>query len=530
MTRDSHTEGVWFAMATELSEVIQSNARRLRVVRQESYRAEDDEEGMDSEDDMEELAPMLPEQRSESESSNTALINFAFMAILFSANHGCWVSCLAFSTLYLGSTGAWELSLFHLIYALSALSGATYIVKMIGARNSMIVGMALCAIYVGCFWLSLEWNFIQGYLAVTGAVMGGMGVGLVWTAQGSYFARASEEYAKIDRTRSKEESTSLLAGIFAFIYLVEEVVCKLLSWLLLQTEGSTSNSVMEVYTSVAVISTGLMLFINDYPPSLSERMTSTGYKMTAAWQLLKRDPKMKYMIGLNAVFGFASPLINAYVNGEVVTQVLPHDTKMRSVGLLSAASSGVAAICSILFGTLSPRNKGLPLFVGCLCFSMVAMPLLLYPRVQTWGVSTLIAVYCFHGVGRSSFEGALKGTFADFFPVEKEGAFANIILQNGAFMSLGYYLAYSIPCTTDFGVDCVPFKDGSHHNMLLLELAVVVGALAGFLGYRRASFLRLRDTTANRREELLSGAKDNTAFRLVAANEDAIDDHDNVLA
>jgi hypothetical protein len=41
-------------------------------------------------------------------------------------------------------------------------------------------------------------------------------------------------------------------------------------------------------------------------------------------------------------------------------------------------------------------------------------------------------------MGRSTFEGTLKATFADYFSYEKEGAFANIILQNGLSGAIGY--------------------------------------------------------------------------------------------
>ena len=49
-----------------------------------------------------------------------------------------------------------------------------------------------------------------------------------------------------------------------------------------------------------------------------------------------------------------------------------------------------------------------------------------------------LIVYSLHGVGRATFEGTLKATFADYFPYEKEGAFANIILQNGLSGAIGY--------------------------------------------------------------------------------------------
>lgn len=423
----------------------------------------------------------------ETDENREAFVNFIRMSVLFSANHGAMVSCLAFSTLYLGSTGAWELSLFHTVYAASAVCGATYVVKEFGARNSMVLGMGLAASYVACFWFSLLWNFAEKGLAILGALVGGVGGGLVWTAQGSYFSRAANDYANHTGIPS-ERCTSLLAGYFAFIFLLLEVVCKLLSWILTDLVSASARIIMCVYTIIAVASTWRMMAVQDYPPSITERLASVRYKCTAGWQVLINDPKMRCMIGLNAVFGFASPFVNAYVNGEVVRHVLSNEA---SVGLLSAMSSAVAALSGLLFGsTYFAESKGTVLVIGAVSFALVTLPFLLVPDLDHWGLAVLIAVYCFQGVGRSSFEGALKGTFADFFPSEKEGAFANIILQNGTFTSIGYLLAYNVPCSSNNGSFCVEFRGGGLHNMLVLELSVICSAFFAILGYWRACVLR----------------------------------------
>ena len=418
----------------------------------------------------------------------TILLNFAAMSILFSAHHGAMVSCVAFSTVYLGSTGAWELALFHLVYGLSALSGSTYVVKTLGARNSMVVGMAMCSVYVVCFWCSLRWQSTTTAQAWFGALIGGSGIGLVWTGQGCYFARAAEKYATTVG-KSLEACTSHLSGAFAFMYLLEEVLSKLLSWLLLGPLGMTPQSLILAYTFVVTFSTCLMASVHDYRPTEAERRrqqqhhTQNGrYMFTAAWQLLRSDAKMKYMIGLNAVFGFASPYINAYMNGEVVRRVVDTD---QAVGLLSSTTSAVAALCSIAFGTV--KHKGLALIIGAFAFGLVAVPSMILPDPSHWTLNILVAVYVLQGIGRSSFEGALKGTFADFFPYEKEGAFANIILASGAFTSLGYFMAYNAPCVVqDF---CVTFRDGTEHDILGLTMAIVISAVAAILGYWRASVL-----------------------------------------
>jgi hypothetical protein len=332
--------------------------------------------------------------------------------------------------------------------------------------------------------MALEWHAFVDFFAIVGVVFGGVGGGLVWTAQGAYFGRASQDYAVVANVKS-DTATSFLAGVFAFIYLSEEVICKLLSWALLQSQHSKWTTVFGVYTVVAVSSTLLLTTVHNYSCSQDEDYHSIGYKMTAAWQLLRRNQKIPYMIGLNAVFGFAYPFVNSYVNGEVVHRVLVHDTNFRYVGIFSALSSAVAALCSVVFCRI---GKAPVLMGGAASFAAVALLFLIRPNLNNWGWEMLSAVYLFQGMGRATFEGALRATYADFFPEEIEGAFANLILQNGIFTALGFGLSFSVTCSHE-GPYCVQYKEGGLHNVLVLELAVVLSAVAAILGYWKASLV-----------------------------------------
>jgi MFS family permease len=192
------------------------------------------------------------------------------------------------------------------------------------------------------------------------------------------------------------------------------------------------------------------------------------------------------MVGLNAVFGFACPFVNAYVNGEVVARVLIKDTNQRFVGLFSALSSAVAALCSLVTGGKSmAKYKGIVLIMGSVSFSMVALPFILSSHFSQWTWSMLAAVYCFQGIGRATFEGTLRSVFADYFPHEREGSYANIILQNGAFTSLGFLLSFYVPCWPQSS-HCIEFKDGSLHNMSILEGGIIVVAVVSILGFLQA--------------------------------------------
>ena len=144
------------------------------------------------------------------------------------------------------------------------------------------------------------------------------------------------------------------------------------------------------------------------------------------------------MIGLNAVFGFTAAFLNSYINGQVVPVAL-NDPDSKYIGLLSSVVPMVAAGMSLLFGRISPIiGKGPILIFGALCFGGVVLPFIVQPDAREYGWTALIAVYAFHGTGRATFEGTLRATFADYFAYENEGAFANIILQNGIASGIGY--------------------------------------------------------------------------------------------
>jgi hypothetical protein len=315
--------------------------------------------------------------------------------------------------------------------------------------------MSLYVAYVGCFVVALHVK--QAKLAAyTGAAIGGTGAGVLWTAQGAYFGQAAEAYArsaKYPTVLLASSSTSFLAGIFAFWYLAAEVCLRLLSTVLLELKIASWEGIFGMYTLITILSAVAMLGVHEYPITTTtteatyvdhknhnhnhnKRLSSsTWYKVTAAAQLLMRDPKMKYMIGLNAVFGFSSAFLNTYVNGEVVPIAL-NDPDSKYIGVLSSWGSAVAAGMSLWFGRC--QTKGLILMVGAACFMGVVLFFVILPDPHSYSWTLLLGVYSLQGIGRATFEGTLKAVFADYFCHEKEGAFANIVIQNGFSSAIGY--------------------------------------------------------------------------------------------
>jgi Ion channel regulatory protein UNC-93 len=391
---------------------------------------------------------------------------------------------------------------------MSGLFGSTAIVKELKPRNALVAGMALYCGYVAAFWIATRFPAVQNWAAALGALTGGVGAGFLWTAQGAYFAAASNRMKAMASTSMVanndrddvppeeprdvsivDDPSGQLAGIFAFIYLFSEVLLRSLSSLLLHVMSWTG--IFAFYSTVAVVSTlGMATFVdaveNQTHSSSSnddQDQQSLWFKATAAYRLLRNDPKMKYLIPTTALFGWASAFLSSYVNGEVVHMVLHQD---NSIGWLTAWVSCAAALASLCYGRIPAGHKEAILAFGALCFAAIALIFVITPRLQS--ISTLILVYTLHGLGRATFEGTLRSA-VDLFE-DKEGAFANIILQNGTATAIGFLLSFHLRCESSAtNPYCIEYRDGSRHNVLIYEVLILVTAALSIWGFRQAMII-----------------------------------------
>ena len=159
----------------------------------------------------------------------TAMGNLSLMAVPFSLNHAAAVAELNISILLLGSNGAYQSGTLYITYALSALLLSSGVVEELGARRSLIFGAALYCVYVFSLPLALlaSSDALELALAIIGGWVGGAAAGLLWVAQGSYFALNAKRHAA-ERGMSLEGANHALASVFASIFLSIEVALKLL--------------------------------------------------------------------------------------------------------------------------------------------------------------------------------------------------------------------------------------------------------------------------------------------------------------
>lgn len=438
-------------------------------------------------------------------SPSSIYYNFIFLSVLFSANHGAVTSCLSLATARLGTLGSYQSSVLYMSYTFSALFGATFVVKTMGAKDSIRAGMWIYCIYVACFLVATIFEDYKEPAALLGAFIGGIGGGFLWTAQGSYFARASEEYA-LAKSLEMDEATSILGGLFAGIYLGGEVVMRLFSTVMIHW-GWSWSWVFGGYTLVAIGAAILMGFAIDFPLGEEEerkaRSQSVFYKSTVTFRLLLKDPKMKYMIPLSGTFALSSVYIATFVNAEVI-RVSLQDANSAYVGILTSVTALVGGIMSVVFGFSSKSiGNATILVMGCAAFFAISCLFVIYPDPNGWKLTTLVLVYCLQGLGRATFEGTLKAEFAEKFN-DKEAAFGNIIFQNGLVTTIGFFIAANNGCD-NVGDYCIEYHDERLHNVLVLEVIIMCFAVLAVAGYMRAKNLYEREREEHEMQSRLLG-------------------------
>eukprot|EP00560_Eucampia_antarctica_P004678 CAMPEP_0197836650 /NCGR_PEP_ID=MMETSP1437-20131217/29613_1 /TAXON_ID=49252 ORGANISM="Eucampia antarctica, Strain CCMP1452" /NCGR_SAMPLE_ID=MMETSP1437 /ASSEMBLY_ACC=CAM_ASM_001096 /LENGTH=498 /DNA_ID=CAMNT_0043442991 /DNA_START=9 /DNA_END=1505 /DNA_ORIENTATION=+ len=437
--------------------------------------------------------------------------NFLLLSSLFSTNHAAAVSCLSLASARLGSNiGTWQSGTLYISYTASALLGSTYVTKVLGARNGLALGMSLYCIYVASFILSIEAT--KGFsmaIAVFGGLLGGAAAGIMWTSQGSYFALTCEEYKESltselrdssaqdqldshESTRS-EDITSKLGGLFATILLAGEVIWRLFSTVAVQYLMLSWKIIFVVYLVISIVSAVAMVYVYEYrnhhDDVLNEIEHSPWDNITVTGRLLMKDRKMKYMIPLCAVFGFSSSFILSFVNGEALKISALKDTKSVYVGVFSSLTSGVAGIMSLAFGYgYKYVGKGVVLTLGSLAFFTLSFLFLVINNPESWSWGFFISIYSLQGFGRATYEGALRSRFADFFAYEKTGAFANFVLFNGTSSSIGFIIGIFARCVNPSRY-CIQYMDSSVHNVLVLEVLIMVFSVLAVMGYYRATTL-----------------------------------------
>lgn len=134
------------------------------------------------------------------------LKNFQYFSILYSIVHASLEGVLVYSAAELGtSLGAYGGFTLFMTYTLSALFFAKLVLQYVEVKSCILLGLMALIVYVLAFFIAIVLPRYAWMIFLTGAAIGGLGAGILWTAQGSYYSMNAQEYASVLISQQEEE-------------------------------------------------------------------------------------------------------------------------------------------------------------------------------------------------------------------------------------------------------------------------------------------------------------------------------------
>eukprot|EP01062_Namystynia_karyoxenos_P058612 TRINITY_DN50130_c0_g1_i1.p1 TRINITY_DN50130_c0_g1~~TRINITY_DN50130_c0_g1_i1.p1 ORF type:complete len:508 (+),score=140.52 TRINITY_DN50130_c0_g1_i1:96-1526(+) len=398
------------------------------------------------------------------------LVTFLLFALCFALNLGTVTASIPLATGQFGDNlGSYSLGTLYALYTVAAMLLSVPLLDKLGTKMALCTGMMLYAVYVASYLIGRQTHdAVRWAVVLTGAAVGGVAAGIVWPAQQGYFTKCAEKHAML-LGHEKSQSTSLMSGYFASIYLGLEVILKLLSSLIqvwacksswhgdfitgkckdndLKDRGQIT--VFILYLVLSAASTFLMTIVpmpvadageQSQPVDKAEQKAKLLEKSKAAFALMGRNRKILLMSGVNMAFGATAAYLNSYVTGTVIKEGLG-DGKVgyfvSIIPLIATVESFPMAKLQQCLGTKVPA-----MIFGMMCFAGFALPFALVSDPVTdlgkWAI--LPALFCVFGTGRAVWEGPNKAVMADFFQgPDAQPSGANIVFQNGLTTAVAYY-------------------------------------------------------------------------------------------
>lgn len=346
--------------------------------------------------------------------------NFYVMAIAFSLNHGCVVACLAYASTELGDDlGSVASGILYVFYGLSALLLAKPFVSVVGSKLGLLWGMAGYAAYVGGFCLSLLSMFfintpLAWGVACASAAVGGIAGGVVWTAQGRYFAKHTQLFSNVTSTPI-ETVTSKFAGLFAAIFLGLEMLLKLTGTLIfLKFPAFAPVIAFTLYMVIAALS---CILISSFS-NLQDEGTVQGVDIQSAVasacstaSMVARNNQLALMLPFQVAFGLVSSFVPYYIFGTVIAD---SDTLGSAyVGILSSFIVFVGALTAIPASWLTLIvGKPVLMTVGGGCLMVTGAMFFYFSDDELGQWSMIIPLLLLVGVGRGTW-------VSDYFVTKK---------------------------------------------------------------------------------------------------------------
>lgn len=427
--------------------------------------------------------------------------NFILFSLLYSIAHATVDAVLAFSAAELGSSiGSYGGFALYICYTGSAFFLAKPVLGVLSSKTSVFLGLLGLLCYVGSFFLAILFPRFSLEIFVSGASVGGIGAGVLWTAQGSYYASNSKWYSHCHQ-KEFGVTNSIFASIFSGVYLGIEAAFKFLATFVYLVQGGNSSwkaVIFGFYTAISFVSIVLFWYFiipleafpqekdsqefmslscenneadtcnaldldplsnsrhqDDPDTSLPENLVvqdeaasksiliylQRNFRRDAlhVFHAILSNRQLQLVLPFQLCFGFSASLIEYYVNGIIVKNSLGDGY----IGALSSIITVTAVLLAGPWGYLASSfswGKHFIIIVGGVCFLFGGLPLLLASDTQLGTWTILVLYFMVHGCCRGIWEGINKAVILDFFPMmaEQDVAFASIYFCSGLSGAIGF--------------------------------------------------------------------------------------------
>ncbi|CAK9014708.1 unnamed protein product [Durusdinium trenchii] len=363
---------------------------------------------------------------------------FAIMTWMLSLNHAAVTTPILYaSSVLTNASGQAGNAVLYGATLICSLFFSTLIFGLLGSKRGLSLSMGLYSVYVLLFAIAaalcdekheengscIRGGHLQLPINLVGALVGGLGAGILWTCQGAFF---SEVCARVAAAEGDDmpKVTAELAGSFALVFLAMEAVVRASATILTKHAHLDYPAVFLIFAGLAVASTVIFQLLAKETESEPRR---TGDLCGKALSALRQwtDPQTWFLQCTNLTFGFAAAWLGGHIGREILTEALSSEFIGYAGALLSALASGL----SLVLGQVARRmGKGPVVALGSMAFLFLGILSQYVGKPATWGWGVLV-FYLLMGLGRAVYESTNKAIFADFFPGEKSaGAFANVFV------------------------------------------------------------------------------------------------------
>ena len=202
------------------------------------------------------------------------------------------------------------------------------------------------------------------------------------------------------------------------------------------------------YAIAAASSAGGLVLIRALPPAAPPVQKPLLQKIGTASSLLVSYRPIQLLAPTEMVFGFSAAMMNAWVNGELVS-CKGDCVGVEYVGYFGTTTTVAAAVASSCAGWYTTQKEGgvfrgkTPVMLGGNgAFGLLGLIVLLVPVSSFYGsVPMLVPLYLLQGIGRGIFESTNKAVIADYCPGERsEAGFASFVILSGAASTMMFFL------------------------------------------------------------------------------------------